>query len=394
MTLERGVSPKERDAGLSGQTLILRRLRVERFRNLHIPDKRFDSGFNLVLGPNGEGKTNLLEAVAVLGNLRSFRRAPPRRLVRFNERDFRLHGVVEGPCGIVRLTHTLSLGPPVQRSLRVNGAKVKIAEYLQQLPVFSLSARDSELVIGAPEARRALVDRLVFFSEPRHLEVLREYAACLRQRNAALLAGASSGELSAWEERLARSAVDVVVRRQRSLIEWKGFFQRIYEAIRPPGFPELAVSYRSDSETTDYTELAEFYRQRYHDQRARDRKLGYTVDGPHRHDLQLRAGGRTARDVLSAGQVKTVAAALCFSTLALVEERRKERLPVLVDDVDAEIDDDVLARLLAFLGRRRQMFVSSAHVKSLVRVAPRAARWFMTQGSIRGDPEPSEVAHE
>jgi recombinational DNA repair ATPase RecF len=87
--------------------------------------------------------------------------------------------------------------------------------------------------------------------------------------------------------------------------------------------------------------------------------MGFTVDGPHRHDLGIKTAGRSVRHVLSSGQTKGVAAALRLATLAQVERERDERFPVIVDDVDAELDATALTRLVEQLGGERQLFLSS-----------------------------------
>jgi DNA replication and repair protein RecF len=109
----------------------------------------------------------------------------------------------------------------------------------------------------------------------------------------------------------------------------------------------------------DLREVELLYRQRYNETRARDRQAGFTLDGPHRHDVSLRCEGREARYLLSSGQAKVVAAALRLATLACVEREHGEHYPVIVDDIDAELDRGALERLLRFLGTERQVLMSS-----------------------------------
>ncbi|MCD4749073.1 MAG: DNA replication and repair protein RecF [Thermoanaerobaculales bacterium] len=362
----------------------LRKLSSWNFRNLHGEALEFGSRINLILGANGQGKTNLLEAIATLGNLRSFRRAAARKMVRHGENAFRLEGLIEGFEGRFRIRQLLELGPPVRRQLEINGAPVGLEEYLAAFPVFTLSSADTELVVGSPERRRALLDRLAFFGDQRHLVALREYRRCLRQRNALLVHGCSEAEMDIWETHLATAAARVVVRRDRAMNQWAETFAACHSALRGDDFQKVEAVYRMETEidTSDEAKVAENYRQRYHGNRRRDRHAGFTIEGPHRHDLSLRAGGRSVRDVLSAGQVKVVAGALCISTLMQVEERRKERLPVLIDDADAEIDDRVFARLVALLGDERQVFMSSAHEINIRRVVHGEAIHWVDAGMI------------
>ncbi len=117
--------------------------------------------------------------------------------------------------------------------------------------------------------------------------------------------------------------------------------------------------------------MEDLYRQRYNETRTRDRQQGFTGDGPHRHDLSLKTAGRSVRYVLSSGQTKGVAAALRLATLAQVEKERNERFPVIVDDVDAELDGAALTLLVEHLGNERQLFLSSTSERVAELAGPR-----------------------
>jgi DNA replication and repair protein RecF len=344
--------------------LILRDLEARAYRNLATSRVRFGSRANLVLGANGAGKTSLLEAIVVLGNLRSFRSASLRRAVRHGESAFSLIGTVSGGDRNHRLEQVIHIGPPQTRSLWVDHTEVDPGSYLQYFPVFAITSHDRELVMGGPEGRRSLLDRFVFLLRPAHLEDLRTYQRVLRQRNAAVVHGASDEEHEAWEARLAAAAARVVVARREGVAVLAERFSEVWRDLGEKGATDIEVAYRGDpsadpGETPEKVE--ELYRQRYNETRPRDRHTGFTGDGPHRHDLSLRTRGRSVRYVLSSGQAKAVAAALRLATLAQVEKERRELFPVIVDDVDAELDSASLARLIGRLGSERQLFLSSTN---------------------------------
>jgi DNA replication and repair protein RecF len=141
----------------------------------------------------------------------------------------------------------------------------------------------------------------------------------------------------------------------------------------------MTLKYRgetADSSTDGSQTLEDLYRERYNTTRARDRQVGYTLAGPHRHDLTLFADGRPVRDVLSSGQTKVVAAALRLATVAVLEHERGEQFPVLVDDVDAELDPGMLNRLQRILTQAEQVFVSSAGTRDVtLQLAPARTVW-------------------
>jgi DNA replication and repair protein RecF len=339
-------------------------LAAHSFRNLRFETARFDGARTAVLGANGVGKTSLLEAVAVLGNLRSFRTDNVRRMVRQGESAFRLAGTVVSGKTEHRLEQIVDVGPPVRRTLRYNGLEVSVPKYLQVFPCFAVSGADRELVAGPPAERRALLDRFVFLTRPRFFDDLKQYRRALRQRNAALVQDAGSQEMEAWEKPLAAAAARVVVGRRDGAEVISNIFAETYRKIGGKSARTLTLSYRSESwleHDSSPEEVEVLYRRRYNETRVRDRQAGFTLEGPHRHDLNLRSDGRDARYLLSSGQAKVVAASLRLATLAQLEKERREEFTVIVDDVDAELDREALLRLLAFLESNRQVLLSSTN---------------------------------
>jgi len=366
--------------------LLIRALTARSFRNLGQTTARFAAGVNLIAGGNGEGKTNLLEAVSVLANLRSFRTVRWSAVARHDHTGFALLGEVEGGQGRVRLEQVVELGPPLRRRLLINGAPASVERYLSLCPVTAMSSADAELVVGPPAVRRALLDRLTFLIAPSALETIRRFQRTLRQRNAGLAGGSADRELDVWDEGLARAAAELVVRRRRGVAALTDAFQEAYRALRGAAFPAVKLGYRGEpwlSGSESPQKLEESYRKRYNDSRVRDRQAGHTQEGPHRHDLRIVTEDRPAREVLSSGQIKVVAAALRLATVIHVERERGEPLPVMVDDVDAELDREVFARLTQALSSERQLLLTSAHPELVAPAFPEALVLTMKRGSCR-----------
>ena len=362
----------------------IKRLTTENFRNLQIKSEDLAPAVNIVFGENGAGKTSLLEAVTILGNLRSFRTTNLRRVVRHGEDSFRLFGEVGSDDHTRRLEQIVDVGPPVRRRLFVDSHEVTVETYLQVFPVFSITGSDRELIRGGPEGRRALLDRFLFLLGSSHLGDIRLYRRALKQRNAALRSGASDTELETWEASLAAAGARVVTARTAGAQTLEKRFSEVLGALAgEDGFP-IAVEYRGESwlgARNEPKKVEETYFQRYNETRTRDRLMGFTVDGPHRHDLSLRTDGRGVRHVLSTGQTKVVAAALRLATLAQVEKERHEHFPVVVDDVDAELDESALARLIDYLGSKRQLFLSSTSEKVATAAGPGSHRLWIVDGN-------------
>jgi len=357
------------------------------FRNLASEPVTWCAGSNLVHGANGQGKTNLLEAVAVLGNLRSFRTPSLRHLVSHGVDGFALEGRVETASGPIRLSQRVSCGVPIRRELELAGGTASAAQYLQLFPVVALSRDDRDLVAGPPDGRRSFLDRFTFLLEPALFDELRTYRRVLRQRNAALADNRSETEIEVWEPMLAAAAAAIVDRRRRACDLLRVGFRSIYGELRRDDFPELDLGYRGEpllDEAENVPEVEEFYRKRYNETRPRDRRTGFTGDGPHRHDVGLRADDRTVRHTLSSGQTKVVAAALRFASLQQIERERGELLPVIIDDVDAELDTTVLGHLIRHVGGDRQLFLSSADGAVAPDLVADRCRFEVSGGRITG----------
>jgi len=359
-------------------------LRLAGVRNLADAEIPFDPRCTLVLGPNGAGKSGLLEAVALLGNLRSHRGAGWRQVVRHGRSRLRIEGEVgEGDGRRRSLAVAVDVAEGTRR-LELDGAEVPLGRYLRLFPVAVLTGDGASLVRGSPEGRRALLDRLAFALEPSALAALRRYRHLLRQRNAALQAGQRKA-LEVWEEGLAAAAARVVALRRRALAALAAAWEGVAGDLLEGAVRDLELAYREEAEiagAADEQGVAAGYRARYAGARERELALGFTLSGPHRHDLVLRLGGRPAREVLSAGQAKLVAAALRLAALEAAEAAGGAAArTVLLDDADSELDGRALERLLGRAGRGRQVVAASASGTRLGAACPGAARVWLRDGS-------------
>ncbi len=371
----------------------LRRFRVVGFRNLETQDLAAVGGLTVVLGENGAGKSNLLEALSVFGNLASFRSGPAAAWFRTGARGFTLEGTVERGGALVEVRQQATLGSTAARDLFRGGRRLDAAEYLALFPVVSLSSSDRMLVWGAPEERRRFLDRLSFHLKPEALAVMQGYRRALAQRNALLTCGGRSDEFDAFEHDLARLGAAIVGFRAAALAELEAFFAGELEAFGwSLGKVNLSYHCTDGVAVADPPTTAAGLRAALVRSRRRDRARGYTTIGPHRHDLGLGVGGRTARQALSAGQGKLLATALKLATTMLLDRAKGQSPMVVFDDADAELDAGALRRLFDRLSLRGQSVVSSAH-EAMVRPHLAGARvWRMQAGRVVVDgPERSGV---
>jgi len=276
------------------------------FRNLSPDPVSFGAGVTLVTGENAQGKTNLLEAVALLCGQRSFRGASPAEMAADGAR-FAIEATVSGRRGSERIGVTWSReeGRAFTRSGKTSGFR----EISELAPAVFLAPEHRDLVTGAPADRRRFLDRLVVGMRPAAGDDLVRYATALRERNALLarwksarVAG-SDDELAAWTEELSVAGASVRRHRRAALAAWELEFR---ESVSRAGgdYAEIQVSYVGGSGSPDEIRAA---CQRLS---ALERRRGYSLAGPHRDDLSWTRRGRALAAEASSGEIaRTVALA-------------------------------------------------------------------------------------
>lgn len=361
----------------------LRSLALRGFRNLATAELEIPEGLIAVVGANGAGKTNLLEAVAVLGNLVSFRGAPPSAWIQHGANALLLAGTIERSGANVELSQEIALRGTLRRVLLRGARRLGPGEYLELFPVATFSSQDPELIWGAPEQRRRFLDRVAFQLHPETYVVHQRYRRALKQRNALLLGGRPDEQMEVFEHDLAELGARLVHLRLRAL----GALEDVLEGeLETLGWSLSRVNLRyhmGEGETaSEPAATVRSLRVAYLRWRRIERARGHTLVGPHRHDLLMFLGGAPVREVLSAGQGKLLATAVKLAAQAAVEVHTGSRPTVVFDDADAELDATILARLVARLATARQVLLSSAHEEFLLPRLDAAKVWRMSGGSV------------
>jgi DNA replication and repair protein RecF len=361
----------------------LHRFSVVGFRNLGAQELELGPGLTVVVGPNGSGKTNLLEAVAVFGNLVSFRPGPSLAWVQRGARGFTLAGTVARTGAALELRQEARAGKSLGRVLFRGARRLGAAEYLDLCPVTTLSGHDRQLVWGVPEDRRRFLDRLCFHLHAEALPVLQRYRRALRQRNALLAGGGRDAEFEAFEHDLASLGARIVEFRQSAVAGLERHLGGELEALGW-ALPRPVLRYTSPDgvAVAEPATLAARLRAALAASRRRERARGHTAVGPHRHDVVLIVQGAPVREVLSAGQGKLQATALKLTAMALLLEVRGRTPTVVFDDVDAELDAAVLRRVLERLEGGGQALLSSAHEEMVLPRLAGGTVWRVRAGTV------------
>jgi DNA replication and repair protein RecF len=337
---------------------VLRALTVRDFRNLAFVElEASPAGFALV-GDNGQGKTNLLEAIYYCHLLRAMRGARDSDLVRFGARGFHIHARATGaPYDEIRVGFERA---SKRKKIVLDGLECsRLSDALGALPAVVFSPADVAIVSGAPSLRRRFLDVALASTSRRYLAALQHYRAALARRNAALRASVRAADAAArvavWEVPLARHGA-ILWRERAAWVDWaREPFAALCMAIGERGRSD--VRYRSSIDVGDAIDddgVRDALAAALAQHRERDLQRGLTGVGPHRDDLELRLGVHALRTFGSAGQQRTAALALRLLERRTYQERTGREPLVLLDDPFAELDPRRARCVLALLTDRRE----------------------------------------
>ncbi|APU41339.1 MULTISPECIES: DNA replication/repair protein RecF [unclassified Streptomyces] len=344
------------------------------FRSYARAEVPLDPGVTAFVGPNGQGKTNLVEAVGYLATLGSHRVSSDAPLVRMGaERAVIRAAVTQGER---RQLVELELNPGRANRARINrSSQVRPRDVLGIVRTVLFAPEDLALVKGDPGERRKFLDELVTARSPRMAGVRSDYDRVLKQRNTLLKSAAMArrhggrsmdlSTLDVWDQHLARAGAELLAQRLDLLATLLPLADKAYEQLAPGGGP-LGLAYRcSAGESVDSgaartrEALYEVLLAALGEVRKQEIERGVTLVGPHRDDVLLRLGELPAKGYASHGESWSYALALRLASYELLRSEGSE--PVLIlDDVFAELDARRRERLAELVAPGEQVLVTAA----------------------------------
>ncbi|MFN0063764.1 MAG: DNA replication/repair protein RecF [Myxococcaceae bacterium] len=361
-------------------------LGVRDFRNLRQVRFEPSARASVIVGPNGQGKTNLLEALYFLATLKALRARRLAELVRLGESAARV--AAQFLLGGATREIAVDIQPP-SRKASVDGKRAATLEdYFGGVSVVSFTPDDLDIVKGSPEQRRHFLDRAVFNRWPAFLHEGRTYARAVKARNRLLKENAPNEYVSAYDQALAQAGARVWVRRRELLSEMAGptaqRFSDIGRCKDPARFtyaaPDLGVEFANTNESG----LTEAFIQVLKTQLPRDRERGFTSLGPHSDDVDIHLGEHPARAFASQGQQRALVLAWKIAELNRLTEVLGRVPMLLLDDVSSELDPERNAFLMDCISQTAGQVVMTTTDANLVRaVSASDTRWFrMAQGEL------------
>ena len=346
----------------------LTRIATHSFRNLSPDPVFFGAGTTVIAGENAQGKTNLLEAVALVCGQRSFRRAKPLEMAA-GEEGFRVEAAIARPAAAETLV--LEWSSAGGRKFTRSGKEISFRDASRLAPAVFLSPEHRELVTGGPALRRRFLDRLALFCRRTAGEDLARFERALSHRNALLAAmreGSSrgpGGEIEAWTEEFVLAGSAVRRHRREALAQWLGFFEPLCREAGPE-YAAIRVTYCPGGESEDDLRAA----------CARllpaERRRGHCLTGPQRDDLLWERGTRSLAVTASAGELTRAVALVKLAEWRAVSKASEEPPLFAVDEFDAGLSAGWVEEFLAALPPAETVLLTTASEPSRWRHLPGA----------------------
>jgi DNA replication and repair protein RecF len=350
--------------------LLLQQLQLRDFRNLVEVVLLPSPHVTVVVGRNGQGKTNLLEAIYFLCTLKALRAGRLMELVRFGQPVARVSGRFALGGAVREIAVEIRDGG---REASVDGKRApKLEEYFGGVSVVAFTPDDLAVVKGAPEQRRAFLDRAVFNRFPGFLRASRAYLRALRSRNRLLKDGASLDYLQAYDDALAEAGARVLVLRRDLLAELGPRAEATVASIAQlPGVRYAYAAAHLDVVLTraEVPELASALRSALHARLPRDRERGFTSVGPHADDVEIGLDGHPARAFASQGQARSLVLGWKIAEIENLRSALGRSPLLLLDDVSSELDPERNAFLMRYLSTSGAQVLLTTTEPALVRGA-------------------------
>lgn len=320
--------------------MYVQKLKLENFRNYDELELEFDPHLNLIIGDNGQGKTNLLEAIFMGGFGRSFRTSREREILKFHT-DTAYLGVQFYQNGIESFLEMRFLEDK-KKLLRYNGGVLtRLSEWVGRLNIVAFTPEDLKLVKESPIERRRFLDREISQMSPKYLLAFVHYNRALDQRNALIRNKSTQWEMyEIWEEKMAQYGAQVISKRLEFVEKLNRISQGIHQQMTN-GKENFKVEYLSfvvHENPLDYDTIVSAIKEKLENFREKDLERGFTWCGPHRDDLKLTIDGQEARVYGSQGQQRTAALSLKLSEIEIIYDETGEYPVLILDDVMSELD--------------------------------------------------------
>lgn len=362
--------------------MILEHISILNFKNIEQTEIDFVPGINCIIGNNGEGKTNLLDAIYFLSLCKSANVSQDSLCIRHDQEMMMMRGDYINEDGV---TEQISIGlKRGQKKVVRRGQKTykRIAEHIGLIPLVMVSPQDVLLISGGSEERRRFMDIVISQTDQTYLDSLMRYNKALAQRNSLLKQESPEPDieiLALWEEQMAREGELIFARRQQFIQKFVPIFQHYYNYIAQ-NHEQVSLAYTSHCQRGPLLEVIQ--RDRY-----KDLAVGYSLHGIHRDDMEMLVDGYPIRREGSQGQNKTMLIALKLAQFDFLRKSGYHTTPLLLlDDIFDRLDSQRMERIIQLVSSEDfgQTFISDTNRENLDRILARTQHTFRLFNCIQG----------
>ena len=323
--------------------MLITNLNLNNYRSYTTLDLSLDPGVSIFVGKNGEGKTNIAEAVLYLTFLSSHRASGNTPLIKLGNQSAFIRAKVK------YLEREILVELEINAN-KANRAKVNQNQVRSQKEIFGIvqtiyfSPEDLDIVRGDPSERRRFIDQLLTLRSPRIAGVISDYERAVKQRNSLLKTRASMDALNPWDKQVAELGGELITLRMLALDELKPIFNQIYKDISDTKPAEIVYKSSIENPSLNQSENSEKIMERLVNNRGAELDRGLTLTGPHRDDLLLILGDHLVKGYASHGESWSIALSLKLATYNLLKSDGLSPILIL-DDVFSELDEERRERL-------------------------------------------------
>ena len=323
--------------------MLITNLNLTNYRSYTTLDLSLDPGVSIFVGKNGEGKTNIAEAVLYLTFLSSHRASGNTPLIKLGNQSAYIRAKVKYPEREILVELEINAD-------KANRAKVNQNQVRSQKEIFGIvqtiyfSPEDLDIVRGDPSERRRFIDQLLTLRSPRIAGVISDYERAVKQRNSLLKTRASMDALNPWDKQVAELGGELITLRMLALDELKPIFNQVYKDISDTKPAEIVYKSSIENPSLNQSENSEKIMERLVNNRGAELDRGLTLTGPHRDDLLLILGDHLVKGYASHGESWSIALSLKLATYNLLKSDGLSPILIL-DDVFSELDEERRERL-------------------------------------------------
>lgn len=346
--------------------MFLKKISLVNFKNYENAEIDFSESVNCFTGNNGEGKTNLLDAVYYLAFCKSYFNPIDSQNIKHDAPFF----VIQGVLSLNNEEEELYCAQKKNQKKQFKRNKkeyARLADHIGFLPLVMISPYDSELINGNSENRRKFIDSVISQFDNKYLDDLISYNRVLSQRNVLLKQFSRSGKfdnaaLELWDAQLVAYGMRIYDTRKEFIKEFVPIFQHYYNLIAQ-GKEVVGLEYDSQLNDTHYRTLLQ-------DSLSKDVRMEYTTAGIHRDDLEFTIRGFSVKKFASQGQQKSFLVALKFAQYDFIKKIKKSPPLLLLDDIYDKLDDERVTALMQLVnnGEFGQLFITDTHPDRLATI--------------------------